>query len=67
MPLDSLILPRAERERFELSIQLPGCRFSKPVPSTTQPTLQYILDFALVPLKTVITVALFCTLGYISL
>jgi hypothetical protein len=32
----------AETERFELSNELPRCLFSKQVPSTTQPRLQYI-------------------------
>src|SRR5437868_1393889 len=30
----------ADRERFELSIPLPVCRFSRPVPSTTRPPVQ---------------------------
>ena len=30
-----------ERGRFELPRQFPACRFSKPVPSTTQPPLHY--------------------------
>ena len=36
----SLIL--AETVRFELTIEFPQCRFSKPVPSTTQPRLRII-------------------------
>ena len=32
-----------DRERFELSIPLPVCRFSRPVPSTTRPPVQQSL------------------------
>ena len=36
--------PHADRERFELSIPLPVCRFSRPVPSTTRPPVQVSLE-----------------------
>ena len=40
-PFRSSLQIVTERGRFELPNKLPRCRFSKPVPSTTQPPLQY--------------------------